>query len=241
MSFVGASPLLKHSLVVLTLSTALDYRITGSLLLPILTFAHYNMFNPLAAFYGATKWSYHLVQTIPILTFTLLYVFIDGLVAALLPPRFRPSFISHLDVPPGLRTIAHGTVFAIMVLSLSTHSEWRFLHPFLPIFLIIALPPIFKAYTPTILGAYKMLVSIRQYHRMSKKIFYIVVLTPILPLAYLSVHGRAQVEVMNVLRRGKLGDVEGLVALMPCHSTPWQSHLHRDIPSWFLTCEPPLA
>jgi phosphatidylinositol glycan class B len=29
--------------------------------------------------------------------------------------------------------------------------------------------------------------------------------------------------------------------LMPCHSTPWRSHLvHADIQAWALTCEPPI-
>jgi phosphatidylinositol glycan class B len=67
-------------------------------------------------------------------------------------------------------------------------------------------------------------------------------LAPILPYLYLNaLHGAAQVEVMDVLRRGDFGNVVGLAALMPCHSTPWYSALHRDVPAWFLTCEPPLG
>ena len=64
---------------------------------------------------------------------------------------------------------------------------------------------------------------------------------PILPYLYLNtLHGRAQVAVMDVLRRGEMGEVTNLVALMPCHSTPWMSALHRDVDGWFLTCAPPL-
>ena len=27
--------------------------------------------------------------------------------------------------------------------------------------------------------------------------------------------------------------------LMPCHSTPYYSHLHQNIPMWFIDCSPP--
>ncbi|PWA03680.1 hypothetical protein BB558_000182 [Smittium angustum] len=27
--------------------------------------------------------------------------------------------------------------------------------------------------------------------------------------------------------------------IMPCHSTPFYSHVHKKIPMWFLSCEPP--
>lgn len=70
-------------------------------------------------------------------------------------------------------------------------------------------------------------------------------------------HCKAQVEIMFEIR--KLYDSKELKSvgfLMPCHSTPWQSHLHRhgleidgkdrnqngsgdDGLMWFITCEPP--
>lgn len=207
-------------------------------MIPILTFAHYNLFNPIAAFYGETKWWYHITQTIPILAFPL--TILDVFIPYLLPSRLAPKW-ERVDSPEGLLIISRAMFFAIATLSLSTHSEWRFLHPFLPTIIVMLIPVIFKAYTPTILGAYKLVTSVRQYFRMKKSHFYLVVSAPIIPLLYLNtVHGRAQVEVMNVLRRGELGEVTGLVVLMPCHAVPWMSHLHKDVPGWFLTCEPPV-
>jgi GPI mannosyltransferase 3 len=39
-------------------------------------------------------------------------------------------------------------------------------------------------------------------------------------------------------------EIDSLGILMPCHSTPWMSHIHDDRlgnfeRAWFLTCEPP--
>ncbi|CAG8436439.1 3836_t:CDS:2 [Diversispora eburnea] len=64
-----------------------------------------------------------------------------------------------------------------------------------------------------------------------------------LPLAYYAntVHQRGVVEVMDYLRKEVDNKkVENIGFLMPCHSTPFYSNLHRNIAMWFLTCEPPL-
>jgi phosphatidylinositol glycan class B len=52
-------------------------------------------------------------------------------------------------------------------------------------------------------------------------------------------HQRGVIDVMDYLRHDPA--VTSVGFLMPCHSTPWQSHLHRpDVDAWFLTCEPPI-
>jgi len=141
-----------------------------------------------------------------------------------------------------LRCLARGLTFGVATLSLSPHSEWRFVHPFLPSLLLFALPPLFQAYVPTPLGVGQPSTALRQYCRIPKVPFYWCFLFPILPFIYLEgFHGRAQVGVLEALRRGEMGTVAGLVALMPCHSTPWMSHLHEDVNAWFLTCEPPIG
>lgn len=173
--------------------------------------------------------------------FPIWYWFAKGFLSSLLPSRFLPASIAKLDRPAGLRTLARALSFAIAALSLSPHSEWRFLHPFLPSLLLFSLPPLFKSYV-VLQGVGDFRTVFRQYIRINRRPFYLILLAPLIPYLYLNIfHGRAQVEVMNVLRRGDLGQVEGLVALMSCHSTPWMSHLHKDIPAWFLTCEPPIG
>jgi phosphatidylinositol glycan class B len=227
-------------LLIFAASTALDFAVTGRLLLPTLTFVHQNVLLNLSSFYGSTNPLYHLTQSLPIMLFPIWWWWAQGFVATLLPKRSLPSSLRTLDRPEGLRTLARALAFAITVLSLSPHSEWRFLHPFLPPLLLFTLPPLFRSFVPTILGAYRLARSIRQYTRIPAFPFYLILLSPLLPYLYLNaLHGRAQVQVMDVLRRGDVGNVTGLVALMPCHSTPWTSALHKDVPAWFLTCEPP--
>ena len=223
------------------LSIGIDYLYTGRLVIPALTFVHQNVVRNVSSFYGATNWSYHLVQSLPIMLFPVWWWWAEGYFACLLPSRILPARLAALDRPPGMRTLARGLLFTIATLSLSPHSEWRFLHPLLPSLLIFALPSIFQRFRPTILGCYRVSNAVRQYTRFGKGVFYLCALAPLLPWFYLNAyHGKSQVDVMNQLRRGKFGDVSGLVVLAPCHSIPWMSHLHRNIPGWFLTCEPPL-
>lgn len=236
--------LMTGSCIVVGASTSLDYLITGRLSFPILTFIHYNLLTGLSASFGATTPLYHLTQSLPIMLFPIWFWFIQGFLSALLPAPLLPHRLASLDRPATLRTLARALAFSITALSFSPHSEWRFLHPFLPPLLLFALPPLFRGYTPTIMGLFRLPEAMRQYTRINKRPFLLILLAPLIPFIYLNAfHGRAQVEVINVLRRGQepVGEVKGMAVLMPCHSTPWMSHLHRDIPAWFLTCEPPIG
>ncbi|XJO72856.1 hypothetical protein BDV3_003923 [Batrachochytrium dendrobatidis] len=75
------------------------------------------------------------------------------------------------------------------------------------------------------------------------KVLAVVGITNIATAFYLSrSHQRGIMEVMNWLRielhGGKVSDI---LFLMPCHSTPFYSYLHRNIPMRFITCEPPIG
>ncbi|OLY84156.1 GPI mannosyltransferase 3 [Smittium mucronatum] len=53
-------------------------------------------------------------------------------------------------------------------------------------------------------------------------------------------HARGVVDVMRYLRKNTAnGKVTDIGFLMPCHSTPFYSHIHKPVPMWFLTCDPP--
>ncbi len=230
-----------HSAAMLGTSTLFDYTITGQLSLPPATFIYHNVLRNISRFYGATNYAYHLTQSLPIMLFPIWWWWGQGIVSCLLPSSILPKRLFRLDRPEALCSLARAITFAIAILSLSPHSEWRFLHPLLPPLLLFALPPMFRLYGPIPPGRYHFAQIVRQYTRLPKLPFYLCLFAPIVPYLYLNgFHGRAQVQVMDVLRRGEIGNVSGLVALMPCHSTPWMSSLHRDIDAWFLTCEPPL-
>ncbi|WWC57953.1 uncharacterized protein I303_100488 [Kwoniella dejecticola CBS 10117] len=230
-------------LTTLAASTFIDHSFTGRLYFPALTFIHQNVIQNISSFYGSTNYLYHLTQSIPLLLLPIWYWSLSGFVSSVIPTSLLHNKPQALDTPEPLRLMSRAITFSIIILSLSPHSEWRFLHPFLPPLLIFAIPPLVSGHNPHIIGCYRLTQSIRQFTRIPKYPFYFILFTPILPFLYLNLcHGAAQVEVMNVLRRGDLGQVRGLVALTPCHSVPWQSHLHLpDMDGWFLTCEPPLG
>ncbi|ODQ54917.1 hypothetical protein SAICODRAFT_64193 [Saitoella complicata NRRL Y-17804] len=116
-------------------------------------------------------------------------------------------------------------VWVVGCYSVIGHKEWRFLYPLLPLLLV---------YTS---------VSISRLSRRTKgRVVPIVVLLNVVVAWYAAqVHQRGVIDVMDYLKNEP--DVQSVGFLMPCHSTPWQSHLHNpalDDASWFLTCEPPL-
>lgn len=223
------------------MSTALDWTILGRLTIPTLSFFYQNIVLDIASFYGGTGLLYHVVQSLPLLLFPIWLWWGQGFLAALLPQRIQPATLGTLDITPSMRTLSRTVVATIAALSLSPHSEWRFLHPLLPQLLLFALPALQSHYSPTVRGYHSIIASIRQYCRLPASAFYLILLAPIAPYLYLNCfHGAAQVSVVNGLRSGDFGTVSSVAVLMPCHSTPWSSHL-GSIPGWFLTCEPPLA
>lgn len=111
----------------------------------------------------------------------------------------------------------------IIAFSLIRHKEVRFIYPLVPILHMAAAEAIVQ--TPK---------------KVRKWLVWSLALVNILVAGYFSqVHQRGVVDVVEYLSTAP--EVSSVGFLMPCHSTPYQSHLHRDIPVWFLTCEPPIG
>lgn len=224
----------------LVAAAAVDWSMVGRPTLPVLSFFHRNVVLDIASFYGTTGLLYHITQSLPLLLFPIWYWWAKGYLAALIPDKWLHISLSNQDIPQALRTIARCIMFTICALSLSPHSEWRFLHPLLPLLLLFAIPALQPQYAPSMIGCDSLLKAFRQYFRLELKTFYFILLAPVIPYLYLNIyHGAAQVSVINNLRAGAYGDVRSVAVFMPCHSTPWASHL-GSIRGWFLTCEPPL-
>ncbi|KAK9240391.1 Alg9-like mannosyltransferase family-domain-containing protein [Lipomyces kononenkoae] len=123
-------------------------------------------------------------------------------------------------------TLAQASVFVVFVYSLISHKEVRFIFPLLPIFHLFAAISLHR---------------LRILARPKLKWTFLVLLSLMnCPLAlYASTtHQRGVMDVTSYIRTTPSIDSVGF--LMPCHSTPWMSHMHRpDINAWFLTCEPP--
>ncbi|TLD22616.1 glycosyltransferase family 22 protein [Venturia nashicola] len=128
--------------------------------------------------------------------------------------------------------LAWTSVFMIASLSLISHKEARFLYPLLPSLHVFVASPLahftrrLRSWKASLVGA---LFAIN-----------------LLIAMYTSrVHQRGVIDVMTFLRsehESKTHSGNTTVAfLMPCHSTPWRSHLiHSSIDAWALTCEPPI-
>jgi phosphatidylinositol glycan class B len=134
----------------------------------------------------------------------------------------------------------------IIMLSLISHKEVRFLYPILPFLHVIAAKVISKRILPS--G-----------HYFDKAAILSLLLINILLAAYASqVHQRGVIDVLAYLRHkhetcNNLSNLRSVDMhthvvtnttvgfLMPCHSTPWRSHLvYPEIEAWALTCEPPI-
>jgi phosphatidylinositol glycan class B len=131
-----------------------------------------------------------------------------------------------------------------VALSLISHKEVRFLFPILPFLHVAAAGPL-SIFLPSN-GGLKQKVVIS-----------CLLILNISIAGYVSqVHQRGVIDVLDYLRhkheaRNNLSNLTDVTQhqifnttvgfLMPCHSTPWRSHLiYPHISAWALTCEPPL-
>lgn len=112
----------------------------------------------------------------------------------------------------------------ITIYSYIEHKEFRFLQPIYPIFLVLSADTLYHG-------------------RLWRNQIIALILFVHIPVAYFftRIHEVGEIQVINYLRDNN--DVQSIGFLTPCHSTPWQSVLHKkefEKNSWFLTCEPPL-
>jgi phosphatidylinositol glycan class B len=132
-----------------------------------------------------------------------------------------------------------------ITLSLISHKEVRFLYPILPFLHVLSAKPLERFHPPNARPSRKVIISI-------------LLAANILLAGYASLfHQRGVIDVLSYLRhkhetRNSLSSVSGTEPphhianttvgfLVPCHSTPWRSHLvYPEISAWALTCEPPL-
>lgn len=233
-------------------------------LTPFNFFTH-NFSNSISLFYGSMPWHYYLSQGLPLLLFTQLPFAIKG-----------AFYTRHKTI--GTRIIAHNLASAVttvlLFFSLLSHKEVRFVQPLLPILHVFTafglleeddahptskqkLAPGKYYAPPTIRPRQPVSVRVRSENNLGVSKLWIGLLaaTSLAPALYLNrFHSYAQVGVLEHLRGIPSDELRSVGFLMPCHSTPWQSHLHRsDLEDrtldgsgkagrlWFITCEPPIS
>ncbi|QLL30446.1 hypothetical protein HG536_0A02630 [Torulaspora globosa] len=202
----------------------IDYYFYGELVFPVFRFLKFNFTSPLSNFYGVAPWHFHLTQSVPILLGLNIPLFLYGLFIGS-NKRNKPT-----QVIDPLKQIK--TVILISLLSFSSlaHKEFRFLYPLQPLFTLIS------SFALLALAARHRIKS-----RTLNNLFWALPFVSVFAALFLNSFNEAGVvSVMNFLHNEPAIDSVGFI--MPCHSTPWQSHLHRnDIEQlWAITCEPPL-
>lgn len=169
-----------------------------------------NVINNISLFYGVHTWHWYLSQGIPFILTSYLPVYIYGLYCIYQTPTIYKR----------IKTLIYLSIWVIFIYSLLPHKEFRFIFPIVPIFLMIS--------------AY----GLQRIPKWRNRILLFLTITQLPMALYTTVwHQRGVMDVMQWLRTQPTSSIS---ILMPCHSTPYYSILHKNTPIWFLTCEPPL-
>jgi GPI mannosyltransferase 3 len=234
---------------VLAFSLASDRLYYGMWAFPPYSWLYFNISQSLAVFYGQNAWHYYLSQGIPLSCTT--YVVWVARSLYLSPP------VANTTQRNALMVLVAAVASTIGALSLISHKEVRFIYPLLPLLHVIAAPRVaaYFSVTPRPTAAEP---RPRPYIVRRPLLVAIAVVNLILATYLSFLQQSAAITVMAALRRAYLeeypqarldpnwrpdprdGDLFALF-LMPCHSTPWRSHLvYPGLGARALTCEPPL-
>lgn len=245
--------------LVLGVSILSDRMYFGFWTFPPYKFLNFNISQSLAVFYGRNPWHYYLLQGLPLLCTTSLPFVLSGL--------YRPAAETD-DQANVLKTLSHTVFVTVGALSLISHKEVRFIYPLLPVLNILAAPLAASFFTTQPTPPPSTAPRFRPRPHVRNKVYLYAGLGINLVLAgHLSfLHQPAPLNVLSYLRREyerihptavrythmhtphmanvlAEQDNDDLFALflMPCHSTPWRSHLtYSPLRARALACEPPL-
>ncbi|XP_038071487.1 GPI mannosyltransferase 3-like isoform X2 [Patiria miniata] len=183
-------------------------------------FVHFNFLRVntvynISSFYGTQPWHWYLTQGLPVIIGTHVFPFILGI--RLAGRAYRPLVLL--------------MVWTQFVYSLLQHKEYRFLLPLVPIamsFCGVSLCKLSKSGRATSMAMF--------------------ILASNLPICLYTglIHQRGTLDVMGYIQTiGHAPDVHirvpSVLFLMPCHSTPFFSHVHANISMRFLECPPNLG
>ncbi|KAL4706419.1 hypothetical protein ACJJTC_010902 [Scirpophaga incertulas] len=198
---------------------ALDSYFHGSLIVTPWEFFRFNILHDIASFYGQHPWHWYLLQGIPAVLGINLVPVLLAIIGVLRRPKenkVRMLFLVAITIH-------------IAMYSLIPHKEFRFVLPLLPLFLYLAQDVI----VPWSRKAKKWQLYI---------VATLILLGNVVPAMYFGlIHQAGTLKVMPLLRDAIPHNRTSVLFLMPCHSTPLYSHLHINVTTRYLKCEPPLS
>ncbi|MCJ1396368.1 glycosylphosphatidylinositol anchor biosynthesis [Xylographa bjoerkii] len=242
--------------LVLAISALFDRLYYRQWVFPPFHFLYFNIAQSLAVFYGRNDWSYYLTQGYPLLLTTYLpFALLDIYRAITRTPTSQVP-----PAPPISPTIRHQlatiSLLVPLTLTLISHKEVRFIYPLLPALHILAAASVTSFFLPAVSPA-----SPTRTTRTSslKRVLFLALLLanallallattshqpgPLAALAYLRAEHQSHYLTQPPASAPLAPAPTAMTAafLMPCHSTPWRSHLvHPAIHAWALGCEPPV-
>ncbi|KAL4795139.1 Alg9-like mannosyltransferase family-domain-containing protein [Aspergillus venezuelensis] len=232
-------------LSILGLSAVVDRFFYGFWTFPALRFLYFNVFQSLAVFYGRNDWSYYASQGYPLLLTTALPFALVGLYRNLRCPAAANEKASILV------QLSHVSLIMPAILSVITHKEVRFIYPLLPALHILSASPLVQFFLPALAS------TDRRYIPRRLTLIFLLLVNFVIATYTTVFHASGVISILSYLReqhevhgntpqqnQGTALTYGGITAgfLMPCHSTPWRSHLvEPTIHAWALGCEPPVG
>ncbi|XP_056135421.1 GPI mannosyltransferase 3 isoform X2 [Lampris incognitus] len=195
-------------------STLIDCLFYNKWTLVQFNFLKLNVLHGVADFYGSHPWHWYLTQGFPAVIGPHLPLFLHG--CTLASKRYRVLLVA--------------VVWTVLVYSCLPHKEFRFIYPVLPICMLFSGISLAKLKTWRRVAAYGLLG------------------TNLLAALYTGlIHQRGALDVTGRLQMlcdtaiASAAPQPDLLFLMPCHSTPFYSHVHCPIKMRFLECPPDLG
>ncbi|XP_002736845.2 GPI alpha-1,2-mannosyltransferase 3-like [Saccoglossus kowalevskii] len=198
-------------------SAGIDRIFYGKWIFVQYNFFYYNFFSDIGSNYGSHPFYWYMVTGIPIVLGTHLIPLSFGVRKAWQEKKYRP--------------LLYILLWTVVVYSVFSHKEFRFMSSVIPI---------------------AMLFCGISLHMYSKKISFasfliLGLLITNLPVAlyFGMLHQRGTMDVMPYLQNmcsnaKNKNELPSIVFLMPCHHTPYYSHLHFNAALRFLDCSPNL-
>ncbi|XP_034481577.1 GPI mannosyltransferase 3 isoform X1 [Drosophila innubila] len=211
-------------LLVAGVGIAIDTYWHGQLVVTPWEFLKYNIFNNIGSFYGSHPWYWYFISGLPTVLGINTLPFIFGLIQTV---RKTEKF-------PVSKQLLIAILVSLLVLSTVEHKELRFVSSLQPLCLYVASDVLSR-------WSYKASRT-----KLWLAAFFILLLNALPAWYFSTIHQKGPIELMPKLRdiaqdyRDERDHRANILFLMPCHSTPYYSHIHENVTMRFLTCEPNL-
>ncbi|PRP74835.1 hypothetical protein PROFUN_09535 [Planoprotostelium fungivorum] len=190
---------------------AIDSYCYGKFTFILYNFISFNLINDAGVLYGTHPWHWYITQGLPTILGGYLPFFLLGII-----PSTRKNLMLFIMI-----------IFSVIVLSQSSHKEFRFLLPLMPICFIIS-----SLYASTQFGAF----HVKRWSIQTKTIIGVTTSINLFMAIYFSLFHQSGAISAHRERMGRPIDVH---FLMSCHSTPHQSYIHDEtVRLMMLDCSP---